>query len=84
MTSDMMVTVDENKCKYSSYAIYDKEFDVFCANLFDLINKWPRADESKCKYGVKTLRDLLPDIIASERKTYQKQLESLVGSSKGD
>ena len=81
MTEDLIVKVDEQKRRYYSYAIYDKQFDKHILELYDLISKWPRANSGKCTYGYKTLSVVLPDIVASEREHYAKYAQSINGDS---
>lgn len=65
-TDDLIIEVDEVKMKYQTYAVHDKEKNRDCQRIFDLLQQWPAAMESKCQYGVDTLRQLLPDIVQGE------------------
>ena len=70
-TDDMMISVDENKRRYESHAIYDRKDSKKINAIYELLQRWPSAKPDKCRYGVDTLRLLLPDIIEHERQTYQ-------------
>ena len=67
LSDDLIVSVDERKMRYESWAIHDKEENELCAEVHHLLHKWPRANRSKCKYGYETLDIVLTDILDSLR-----------------
>ena len=67
----MIIYVDEQKCRYASWAIHDQADDKKCEEMYHLIHRWPSA---KCEYGVKTLNDFLPKVLEAERKKAQEKL----------
>ena len=69
----MMVSVDESRKRYESHAIYDRKDCKKINEMYELLQRWPSAKTENCRYGVDTLRLLLPDIIDHERQTYQSK-----------
>ena len=68
LSDDVIVLVDELNMKYESWAIHDKEQNERCAEIYNLLHKWPRANSSKCKYGYETLSVILPEIVEHQRQ----------------
>ena len=66
MTDDLIILVDEKKCKFTSWAKHDR--DKKSDEIVELLQRWPPANPNHCKYGVDTLHTLLPDIVKSEQK----------------
>ena len=64
---DLIVSVDEKKKRYTSWAIHDRYESTQCQAIYDQLKKWPAANTDKCKYGVETLIMLLPDIVKRGR-----------------
>ena len=70
LTDDLIVSVDEEKKRFESWAIYDKEEVRQCKEIYELLQRWPHAKTKNCKYGVDSLHAVLPDIVKSEREIY--------------
>ena len=68
LTDDLIISVDEQQCKYQSYALHDRLEDKVCSEIYELLQKWPSANSSKCRYGVDCLHTLLPEIVMKQRQ----------------
>ena len=66
MTEDLIISVDEKEKRYQSYAMHDKDDDKICAEIFELLHRWPSAKSKNCEYGIWCLNTLLPDIVEAE------------------
>ncbi len=47
----MVICVDENKKLYFTWHVHDKETNNECKEMYELLGRWPKANESKCQYG---------------------------------
>ena len=74
MSVHWLVYVDEQKCRYATWAIHDQADDKKCEEMYQLIHKWPSANVKKCEYGVKTLNDFLTEVLEAERKKAEEKL----------
>ena len=72
MSDDLIICVDEQKKKYNTWYMYDKDTDDDCKEMYKLMYKWPDAQPHKCQYGMKTLDLLLKDIFIRHRENPDK------------
>ena len=70
VTDDLVVSVDEINCKFTSWAKHDK--DKRCEEILQLAERWPEANTKRCKYGIDSLHAVLPDIVLHEQKSAAK------------
>ena len=70
VTDDLVISVDENNCKYTSWAKHDK--DKRCEEIQHLVERWPEANPKRCKYGIYSLNTILPEIVLSEQQSAAK------------
>ena len=68
MTDDLIVSVDEEKCRYQTYAMHDKDDDKVCKEIYEVLGRWPSANPKNCSYGIDCLHKLLPRIVEAESK----------------
>ncbi len=63
LTDDMIICVDEIKKRSFTWHVQDKEANSECKEIYELLGRWPKANESKCKYGV--FKDVVKDTLRS-------------------
>ena len=72
-TDDMIVSVNETKNTYSSWATHDR--DKRSDEIYSLIQKWPSANKKNCDYGMFAIRAVLPDIKKQHQEHYSLEEE---------
>ena len=70
LTEDLIISVDEKAKKYVSWAVHDRYDNQKCAEVYELIHKWPHANNKKCQYGIFSLNAVLPEVVESEQERY--------------